>query len=139
MEILKDIIKPLYNSCFSVDKTRDPVTIMGELLKDDFQSINAGETKSKAQLIGQVQYLWKLIPDLKFDIQEILQDGKRIIVRCIVTGTPNGEFMGLNLDGSKSFRIMSIDIHTFEGEKVKAVHHLEEWTTAIKQLRGIAA
>jgi hypothetical protein len=72
MEILKDIIKPLYNSCFSVDKTRDPVIIMSELLKDDFQSINAGETKSKAQLIGHV-------------------------------------------------------------------HHLEEWTTAIKQLKGKAA
>lgn len=109
---------------------------MGELLADDFQSINAGETKSKAQLIGQVQFLWKLIPDLKFDIQEMIQDGNKVIVRCFATGTPKGEFLGMNLDGSKSFRIMSIDIHTLESGKVKSVHHLEEWTTAIRQLKS---
>lgn len=136
MENLKDKVKPLYTSCFSVDKNADPSAIMGELLADDFQSINAGETKSKAQLIGQVQFLWKLIPDLKFDIQEMIQDGNKVIVRCFATGTPKGEFLGMNLDGSKSFRIMSIDIHTLESGKVKSVHHLEEWTTAIRQLKS---
>jgi len=31
---------------------------------------------------------------------------------------------------------MSIDIHTFVGHRIKQVHHLEEWTTAIRQLKG---
>jgi predicted ester cyclase len=109
---------------------------MGGLLADDFQSINAGETKSKAQLIGQVQGFWKLIPNLKWEVQEMLQDGNKVIVRSLASGSPKGDFMGLSLDGSKSFKIMTIDIHSVEAGHLKTVHHLEEWTTAIKQLKA---
>jgi len=42
----------------------------------------------------------------------------------------------LNLDGSKSFKIMTIDIHTLEGQQIKQVYHLEEWLAAIKQLKA---
>ena len=42
--------------------------------------------------------------------------------------------MGLQLDGSESFRIDTIDIHEVEGGQVVRVYHLEDWATAIKQL-----
>ena len=72
---LKEVVRPLYTDCLTVNTHADVATIMNRLLADDFQSINIAETKGKAQLIGQVQFFWKLIPDLKWDIQEILQDG----------------------------------------------------------------
>ena len=135
-ENLKEIVRPFYTDCLTVNTHADVATIMNRLLADDFQSINIAETKGKAQLIGQVQFFWKLIPDLKWDIQEMLQDGNKVVVRSIASGSPKGEFMGLNLDGSKSFNIMTIDIHTIEGQQIKQVYHLEEWPTAIKQLKG---
>ncbi len=58
------------------------------------------------------------------------------VAATMASGSPKGEFMGLNLDGSKSFEIMTIDIHTIEGQQIKQVYHLEEWPTAIKQLKG---
>lgn len=130
----KDIVRPFYTDCLTVNSRTDVSAVMSRLLADDFESINVGATKSKAQLIGQVQGFWKLIPDLKWEVQEMLQDGNRVVVRSIATGSPKGEFMGLALDGSKSFRIMTIDIHTLEGDRIKTVHHLEEWTTGIEQL-----
>lgn len=133
---LKEIVKPFYTDCLTVNTRADVVTIMNRLLADDFQSINSAETKGKAQLIGQVQFFWKLMPDLKWDIQEMLQEGNKVVVRSIASGSPKGEFMGLNLDGSKSFKIMTIDIHTLEGQQIKQVYHLEEWLTAIKQLKA---
>jgi predicted ester cyclase len=139
MDNLKDVVRPLYASCFTVQPGGDPATvakIMGDLLADDFQSINAAETKGKPAHIGQVQFFWKLIPNLKWEPQEMYQDGNTVIVRSLASGSPKGEFMGLNLDGSKSFKIMTIDIHTLEKGKIKRVHHLEEWTTAIKQLKA---
>lgn len=136
MENLKDIVRPFYTDCLTVNPRTDVAAAMDRLLADDFQSINAGATKSKRELIGQVQFFWKLIPDLKWDVQEMLQDGNHVVVRSIATGTPRGEFMGLQTDGSRAFRIMTIDIHTVEGGRVKQVHHLEEWTTAIAQLRA---
>ena len=44
--------------------------------------------------------------------------------------------MGLSLDGSRAFKVMTIDIHEIENDEIKRVHHLEEWPTAIKQLKG---
>ena len=52
----------------------------------------------------------------------------------MASGTPNGDFMGVKADGTKSFKTMTIDIHTVENGQVVEVHHLEDWGTAIKQL-----
>ncbi len=136
MSTPKDVVAPFYNDCLTVNTHADVPAIMGRILADDFQSINVAATKGKAQLIGQVQGFWKLIPNLKWEIQEMLQDGNKVIVRSIATGSPKGDFMGLSLDGSKSFKIMTIDIHTVEGTQIKQVHHLEEWTTGIQQLKS---
>ena len=66
----------------------------------------------------------------------MLQDGNRVIVRSIASGSPKGDFMGITLDGSKSFKIMTVDIHTVEGNQSKQVYHIEDWATAMKQLKG---
>ncbi len=136
MENLKEIVKPFYTKCLTVNTEANVAEIMGNLLADDFQSINVGETKGKAQLTGQVQGFWKLIPNLKWEIQEMLQDGNRVVVRSLAGGNPKGNFMGIELDGSKAFKIMTIDIHTVENGQLKTVYHLEEWTTGIKQLKA---
>ncbi len=136
MENLKEIVKPFYTKCLTVNTEANVAEIMGKLLADDFQSITVAETKGKAQLTGQVQGFWKLIPNLKWEIQEMLQDGNRVVVRSLASGNPKGNFMGIELDGSKAFKIMTIDIHTVENNQLKSVYHLEEWTTGMKQLKS---
>lgn len=135
MENLKEIVRPFYTDCLTVNKHADAAKIMNGLLADDFQSINSSETKGKAQLTGQVQFFWKLIPNLKWEIQEMIQEGNKVVVRSIASGSPKGDFMGLSLDGSKSFKILTIDIHTVQNKQVKQVYHLEEWLAAMKQLK----
>jgi steroid delta-isomerase-like uncharacterized protein len=135
-EDLRSIVKPLYTDCFTVNPRTDVAAAMAKLLADDFQSIGSADTKSKAQLIGQIQFFWKLVPDLRWEVQEMLQDGDKVVVRSIATGTPRGDFMGLPTDGSKSFRIQTIDIHTIANHQIRSVHHLEDWATAMKQLRA---
>ncbi|MBN2651502.1 MAG: ester cyclase [Spirochaetales bacterium] len=136
MENSKEIVKAFYTDCLTVNEKADPATVMEKIFANDFQSINAKETKDKATISEQIMFFWKLIPDLKWVPEEILQDGNRIIVRSTATGSPKGNFMGMILDGSKSFKIMSIDIHTVENEQIKKTYHQEEWTTAIAQLKG---
>ncbi|MDW3223464.1 MAG: ester cyclase [Paracoccaceae bacterium] len=75
-----------------------------------------------------------LIPDLKWEVQEIWQDGDTYIVRGIATGTPQGPFLGVDPATGKSFEIMSIDVHRVEGGLLKESYHIEEWLTAIGQL-----
>lgn len=63
----------------------------------------------------------------------MLVDGDRVIVRGEATGTPAGPFFGVP-HGGKSFRIMSIDIHTVKDGKLVTSYHVEDWATAMRQL-----
>ncbi len=136
MSNAKEMVRPFYTDCLTVNSHADLAATLGRLLADDFQSLSSSETKSKAQLTGQIQFFWKLIPDLKWEIQEMLEDDNKVVVRSLASGSPKGEFMGLTLDGSRAFKIMTIDIHQVENQRLKRVHHLEEWSAAIKQLKG---
>jgi predicted ester cyclase len=83
-------------------------------------------------LAGMGQRL-KSVPDLKWEIKEILVSGNQVTVRGEATGTPAGEFMGAPYTG-KSFRLMSIDVHTLEGGKMVRTYHIEDWLGAVRQL-----
>ena len=46
---------------------------------------------------------------------------------------PAGESMGARHTG-KSFKLMSIDVHTPEGGKMVRSCHIEDWLGAVRQL-----
>lgn len=105
---------------------------------EDWESIGdySGKNKKRDQFIGQVSgFFAKLMPDLKWEPQEMLQDGNKVVVRSRATGTPKGPLFGVDGQG-RSFDIMTIDIHTVENGKIVSSHHLEDWAGALQQLKG---
>jgi len=101
----------------------------------DWESIGgySGASKNREQLIGQMAGFAKLIPDLNWEIVEMMRKGKRVVVRGRATGTPVGPLFGVDGKG-KSFDIMSIDIHTIEDGKIIRSYHIEDWAGAMRQL-----
>ena len=77
----------------------------------------------------------KLIPDLKWSVQSMLQDGNFVIVRSRATGTPEGPFFGVDGKG-RSFDIMTIDIHELKDGEIITTYHVEDWAGALQQLAG---
>lgn len=132
----KNVVTAFYEKALTVNQEHNPSTVLGEILADNFTSKGSVEEKTKEQLQGQLGFFWKLIPNLKWEVQEIINQDNQYVVRSIATGNPNGDFMGLPTDGSKAFSIMTIDIHTVENGKISKVYHLEDWGTAMKQLKG---
>jgi len=132
----RDALISFYRKRLTVNTETTPAQILSSVLADNFVSYGTEESKGKAQLIGQLEFFWKLVPDLKWEPQELIQDGNKFVVRSLATGTPKGDFMGLPTDGTKSFTMMTIDIHKIENGQIVEVHHLEDWGTAMKQLKG---
>ncbi len=135
MDKNKEVLIAFYRKALTVNRETNPAEVLSPILTDDFVSYGSVDSKGKDGLIGMLNFFWKLIPDLKWEPQELLNDGEKYIVRSKATGTPNGDFMGLSTDGTKSFDIMTIDIHKFFDGKILTVHHIEDWITAIKQLK----
>ncbi|MCI0751927.1 MAG: ester cyclase [Flammeovirgaceae bacterium] len=136
MDKNREALSAFYRKALTVNTETTPTAVLTEVLADNFLSSGSVESKGKPQLTGQVEFFWKLIPDLKWEPQEMINEGSKYVVRSIASGTPNGDFMGLPTDGTKSFKIMTIDVHTVENGQLQSVHHLEDWGTAMKQLKS---
>ncbi len=116
----------------------DMRALQEQVLTADYESCSGylpGECWGRDTSIRVVGGFAKSIPDMKFDIKEVLVAGDRVIVRGEVTGTPAGDLFGVSLTG-KSFRIMAIDIQTIRDGKISRTYHLENWLSALGQLRA---
>lgn len=104
---------------------------------DNWQSIGnySGKNKSKQAFLGQMGFFAKLIPDLKWSVEEMLLSDNKVTVRSRATGTPKGPLFGVDGKG-KSFDILAIDTHTVENGKITNTYHVEDWSGALQQLKG---
>jgi hypothetical protein len=130
----REVIAPWY-SLFNVATRGDVKAIQEQVLTADYESCSGylpGECWGRDTSIKVVS---NSIPDMKFDIKEVLVAGDRVIVRGEVTGTPAGELFGTPHTG-KSFRIMAIDIQTIRDGKIAKTFHMENWLSALGQLRA---
>src|ERR1700694_4710169 len=130
-------IAPWY-SLFNVAGRGDVKAIQEQILTADYESCAGylpGECWGRDTSIKVVSNFANTIPDMKFDIKEVLVAGDRVIVRGEVTGTPAGELFGVPHSG-KSFRIMAVDIQTIRDGKIAKTFHMENWLSAIGQLRA---
>lgn len=132
----KEAIANFYGRALTVNTETNPADVLTPLLAEGYQSTGSVESKGAEQLIGQLGLFWKMIPDLKWEVQEVINEGDKFVVRSIASGSPQGDFMGMPTDGSKSFKIMTLDIHTMKDGKFVSTNHVEDWVTAMKQLKG---
>ena len=104
---------------------------------DNWESIGnySGKNKSRDAFIGQLGRFDKLIPDLEWAVEDMIEDGNKIVVRSRATGTPVAPFFGVDGQG-RSFEILTIDIHELEDGVIVRSYHVEDWAGALQQLRG---
>jgi predicted ester cyclase len=129
-------ITPWY-ALFNQPVQGDMRTLQEQALTADYESCWGylpGECWGRDASIKVVGGFAKSIPDMKFEIKEVLVTGDRVIVRGEVTGTPAGDLFGVPHSG-KSFRIMAIDIQTIRDGRIARTYHLENWLSALRQLR----
>src|SRR5438128_9149955 len=113
------VIAPWYG-LFNQPVQGDVKTLQEQILIADYESCRGylpGECWGRDASIKVVGGFAKSIPDMKFEIKEVLVAGDRVIVRGEVTGTPAGDLFGVPHSG-KIFRIMALDIQTIRECKI---------------------
>ena len=130
-----EVLQTLYMKALTVNTETTPSEALNAILIDNFRSHGSVSTKDKDDFIRMLNMFWKIIPDLKWEPQEILTEGEKYVVRSRTTGTPNSNFLGIEANGTKSFDIMTIDIHKIQNGKIIEIYHCEDWETAVRQIR----
>ena len=129
-----DTVKRFYTDMLSNPVAVDGVTVRSVVAEDWFSIPTPRGGPGAEGMLTTLHQFGAAIPDLKWDVQEILRDGNRYVVRSIATGTPVYPIFGIDPPTGKSFEIMSIDIHEVEDGIIVHSYHVEEWATAIQQL-----
>ena len=133
----KDVVVSFYEDVLSATTAPDLAERLARTLSPGWESIGdyAGVAKTRDQFTGQLAGFGKLIPDLGWKVEELIEAGNRFIVRGRASGTPQGVLFGVPPSGRR-FEIMSIDIHTVEGGRIVRTYHVEDWAGALRQLSG---
>jgi predicted ester cyclase len=130
------LLLPFY-AAFDDPASKDTRALVEAALSADWCSYsNDKEFKGREAFIQGVQGMAKMVPNMRWRVEEILVSGQRAIVRSIVSGTPQGQFMGMPVSDQASFSVMAIDIHTIVDGRSAVVHHVEDWASAMRQLKN---
>lgn len=133
IEAAQASIAPFYKA-LNAEFAQDSPDLVRQATASDWVSCRGNDIcSSRDEVIAGIGQRLKSVPDLKWQIKEVLVSGNQVTVRGEATGTPPGEFMGAPHTG-KSFRLMSIDVHMIEGGKMVRSYHVEDWLGAVRQL-----
>ncbi|MFK7967361.1 MAG: ester cyclase [Burkholderiaceae bacterium] len=132
-EQAKAAIAPFY-AALTVGTDKNARQLIEKVTTEQWVSCNSNESCApRENVIKSIEGLGKIIPDLSWEMKEVLVDGNKVIVRGEATGTPAADFMGVPHAG-KSFKVMSIDIHELKDGKMHRSHHIEDWMGVTRQL-----
>ena len=101
----------LYDEVFS----KGDFDLGDELLSDDFvehEELPPGIPSGKAAPRTLMTMMRDAFPDFQATVEELLEDGDKVIARVRFSGTHQGEFMGIPSTG-RQFDIVAIDILEF--------------------------
>ena len=107
----RTLIAPFYDA-LNAPASKDVRALVEGVASPDWRSFSGeGVSKGRDEFIQQVTGFGRLIPDLAWEIQEVVADGDTIVVRSVASGTPA------------------------DGKLVRA-HHVEDWAGALRQLKA---
>jgi hypothetical protein len=133
LEAARSSVAPFYKA-LNAEFSGDSADLIRQATAPEWVSCRTNEIcNSRDEVIAGIGARLKSVPDLKWQIRDVQVSGNQVIVRGEATGTPTGEFFGAPHTG-KSFKIMSIDVHTIEGGRMVRSYHMEDWMGAVRQL-----
>lgn len=135
-EAARALVTPIYDA-LTRPGTKDVESLIKAVTAPGFQSCsNEGECANQGAVIARFKALADVVPDLSWTIRELfVSDGNTIVVRGEASGTPIKAFLGVEPAG-RGFRTMSIDLYTVVDNKITRSFHVENWSAALRQLKG---
>ena len=114
--------------------------IAGELIAEGATNYDTGLVPmpfGSEEMKGTIQMVTAAFPDNRHEVEEVIAEGDRVVLRCTLTGTHEGPFMGIPPTGRK---IEVTEIHIYRLENGKAVDHRvgRDDLAAMRQLGVIA-
>ncbi|GAA4667812.1 ester cyclase [Frondihabitans cladoniiphilus] len=104
---------------------------MDEFIADDV--LAGGEHARRDDVVGVLKGIVDAVPDIRWDVEEILFDRDGIAVRAVNTGTPTKEWLGVAPTGN-SFEIVEYAIYKVRDGRFVHMTNLHDSAEMLRQL-----
>ncbi|QRY77752.1 ester cyclase [Pseudomonas sp. PDNC002] len=110
-------------------------SVLDQILSDDWEDIPAakGQAAGPAGAKAVLEHLHGSFSDFSIKVEEVLQDGNKVIVRSRISGIQTGVFLG-RAPTHRRIDIRATDIHEINAGKIVRTWHMEDWMTGLHQL-----
>lgn len=132
MSDIQAVMRRIYGEVF----TEGNLQLIDEVMHEDFvehEELPPGVPPGREAPKAMAAMMRSAFPDFRADVEEMLQDGNKVIARARFSGTHQGEFMGMPATGNR-FDISVIDIIEFEGDKAIGHWGLMDTAAMMQQL-----
>ena len=119
LEENKELVRRIYDELWNERK----LEVAEELIAQDAVNYDTGllpQPFGPEEMKGTVRMVTAGFPDNRHEVEEMIAEGDKVVVRCTLTGTHEGEFMGIPPTGRS---IEVTEIHVYRLEDGKAVEH----------------
>lgn len=134
-EEARAIVAPLYEALNEPLK-KDVGALLAQATNPDYRSCSTLTDCLDREALAKVfKAVGKMVPNLRWTIQDVWVNEDRIVVLGEASGTPTENFFGVEPTG-RSFKTISLDIFTVKNGKLSSAYHVENWVGAMAQVRG---
>ena len=112
---------------------------LDDLVAPDFVSHTWGFTEDgREKLRATTRRMQESLSDVRFDVEDIVSDGDRVVVRLTSSATPIGDFMGVPAAG-KPYRIGEMHWFRLADGKIAEHWHQHDALGLMRQLGALEA
>lgn len=116
---------------------QNDASLLDQIIAEDWVHIPAntpGEEPGREGFKKLIPGFAATFKDGNLKIEDVVQEGNKVVVRSTYSGIQVGPFMGFEAK-SRPFTIMTIDIHEFNDDGlVQTSWHLEDWLGGLFQM-----
>ncbi len=94
-----------------------------------------GDPGTRSDVVADMRSILDAVPDMHWEVQELLLDRDRIAVRAVNTGTPEKEWLGVPPTG-RSFEIVEYAIYRVRDGRFVEMTNLHDSADVLRQLTG---
>ncbi len=127
----KDKIRVFYDT-FVTGKA----DLLDQVLATDWVNVpkNPGQGPGRDGFKALIPGMSATFANSKFVIEDMIEEGNKVVVRSTYSATQAGPFAGFPAKG-RNFTIMTIDVHEFDSKgMVIKTWHLEDWLGGLFQM-----
>lgn len=110
--------------------------LLDQVLAEDWvnEPKNPGQGPGRDGFKKMIPYYAEIFTNNKFVLEDMIEEGNKVVVRSTYSATQAGPFAGFPAKG-RDFTIMTIDIHQFDDKgMVVKTWHLEDWLGGLFQM-----